>query len=152
MTAPDMIALQWANIQHITEFDDLSPEDYVCLEEVRRVLTQHRRLNKFGVALLHRHFRLNDDEVFVESVDPYARTLTATATRRAEIDIDGMQETLWRFGPNVGDIHAQQKCPPVPTHDVSDPHPSPSPSPLPGPTEDPSPRRPNPNPSPSPRQ
>ena len=154
MTASDMVALQWADVPHIGDVESISPEDRSCLEEVRAVLARHGLLNKFGVALLHHHFPIDDSEVFVETIDPQARTLTATATPVSKLPGTSMIETMWRFGPAPGAVHIVMECQRgVPTHDISDP--APSPSPLPGPTRPGSPSAPDPGspaPSPSPGQ
>lgn len=159
MPASDMVALQWADVPHIGDVGSISPDDRSCLEEVRAVLARHGLLNKFGVALLHHHFPIDDTEVFVETIDPQARTLTATATPVSELAGASMIETMWRFGPVPGDLRIVMECQRgLPTHDISDPAPSPEPSPLPGPTRPGSPSAPDPEapgspaPSPSPGQ
>ena len=152
MTASDMVALQWADVPHIGDVGSISPEDRSCLEEVRSVLARHGLLDKFGVALLHHHFPVDDTEVFVETIDPLARTLTATATPVSELASTSMIETMWRFGPAPGDLHIVMECQRgVPTHEVSDPAPSPLPGPTrPGSPSAPDPDSPGPSPSPSP--
>ncbi len=161
MTTSGMVAFQWADVPHISEVDALSPDDRACLEDVRAVLARHGRLDKFGVALLHHHFPLDDTEVFVESIDLVGRTLTATATPVAALAGD-MIETMWRFGSDEGDVRPVMQCQEgSPAHEISDPHPrpsppspspdpSPEPSPLPGPTRPGSPSAPDPEPSPNP--
>ena len=153
MAASDVVALQWADLPHIGEVGTISPEDRACLEDVRAVLARHGRLDKFGLALLHHHFPLDDGEVFVESVDPVTRTLTSTATPVSALDGE-MIETLWRFGPEAGNVRIVMECQVgSPAHEISDvPGPKPSGSPLPGPTRPGSPSAPDPEPSPSPGQ
>jgi hypothetical protein len=160
MATSQMTALQWRDIPHIDHIDKISPEDHECLEDIRSVLARHNRLKKFGIALLHHHFDLDETEILVESVDPQARTLSARVVPRSQVDLANAIETFWRFGPNVGEIRAMTECPggPAgsPTHDTDTrPRPLP-PTPKPPPSVEPTPPttpppKPEPSPEPSPR-
>lgn len=55
---------------------NLDDGDATCLAAVREVLEQHGKLSRFGVFLLHRHFKLQESECMLETVDSGARTLT----------------------------------------------------------------------------
>jgi hypothetical protein len=161
MTTAPMTALQWTDIAHIKDIDSISSEDHECLEEIRDILARHSRLNKFGIALLHHHFPLHDTEILVESVDPYGRTLSSTPVAWSKIDRAKVMETLWRFGPNVGDVRSMAGCdtttishpdwvephhPPtsVPSTPPTTPTPPPSVPPTPPTTPPPSPSNPPP--------
>jgi hypothetical protein len=160
MTTSRMTALQWMDIPHIDNIDNLSNEDYECLEEIRGALVRHNRLNKFGIALLHHHFHLDETEILVESVDPQSRTLCTRAVPRSQVDMVNAIETLWKFGENVGEIRAMTECPGgppgSPTHDTDTrprplpPSPRPTPSPGSQPPTDPTTPTPRPTPSPNP--
>jgi len=149
MTTSQMTALQWRDIPHIDDIDKFSSEDHECLEDIRSVLARHNRLRKFGIALLHHHFHLDETEILVQSVDAQTRTLSARVVPRSQVDLANAIETLWRFGPNVGEIRAMTECPGGPpgsvTHDTY-----PGPSPLPPSPEPPPPPSPEPSPSPEP--
>ena len=116
MTTAPMTALQWTDIAHIKDIGNISSNDHECLEEIRDVLARHNRLNKFGIALLHHHFNLHDTEVLIKSVDPYGRTLSSAPVARSKINWATVMETLWRFGPNVGEVQAMAGCDPDPFH------------------------------------
>lgn len=154
MATSQMTALQWRDIPHIDQIGKISPEDHECLEEIRNVLARHHRLEKFGIALLHHHFDLDETEILVESVDPHARTLSAKVVPRAQVDLLNSIETLWRFGPIEGEILAMTGCPggPAgsPTHDT-DTRPRPLPPENPPSVEPTPPTTPPPKPEPSPQ-
>jgi hypothetical protein len=161
MITSEMIGLQWRDIPHIDNIDKMSPEDRQCLEEIRSVLARHNRLQKFGIALLHHHFHLDETEILVESVDPQARTISARVVPLSEVDLVNVIETLWRFGPNAGEIRAMTDCPggPAgsPTHETDTrerplPPPRPKPPPQPPSVEPTPPTTPPPTPEPSPRR
>jgi len=60
------------------------------------VLLRHDCLDRFGVALLHKHFEPADNEVLVETTDVEARTSTLSVEQRT--DHKGrLLETQWRF-------------------------------------------------------
>jgi hypothetical protein len=62
--------------------------------EVREVLKRYGVERKYGLALLHKHFDLADDEVMMEYTDVENRTLTTKPARRSEVSGD-VVETLW---------------------------------------------------------
>jgi hypothetical protein len=81
------------------------PDDDACLSELRDVLLKHGAANRFGIALLHRHFELEPNEVLVERCDPAARTLTTRPARLAELRPDELLTTIW-----VCDGSSAQAC------------------------------------------
>jgi hypothetical protein len=86
--------VQWAALKHIDIVDPINEQDAECLIEIRDVLKKHGKLNRLGVALLHSHFDLEDDEIMLESTeDEDTRTLTTKAVKNSETD-----------GVNVGTI------------------------------------------------
>ena len=64
--------------------------DAACLEDVRRVLAQHQRLDRFGIALLHSHFPLSDDEILLETTDLQKREHLVRPVKRALLEADGI--------------------------------------------------------------
>lgn len=86
--------VQWAALKHIDIVDPINEQDAECLIEIRDVLKKHGKLNRLGVALLHSHFDLEDDEIMLESTeDEDTRTLITKAVKKSETD-----------GVNVGTI------------------------------------------------
>ena len=73
----------WNNLKHIDEVVPLGEIDTECLVEVRNVLLKHKMLDRFGVALLHKHFDLESDEVLIEYSDEQAKSLTIVAEKLA---------------------------------------------------------------------
>ncbi len=53
-----MEPMQWSALTHIDDVEPIGERDAECLEEIRLVLAKHGCLRRFGIALLHRHFRL----------------------------------------------------------------------------------------------
>ena len=78
------------NIDAVPPF---SADDQACFDEIRAVLAKHGKLTRFGVALLHDHFHVAEDEVLLETCDAKSRTLTV---RPAKISSgDAFVETIW---------------------------------------------------------
>ena len=135
-----MTALQWTDVPHIDEIDGISDEDREVLEEIREVLARHDRLNKFGIALLHYHFNLNEDEILVEYCDAPNRTLTTRTLLARDMDPSGLIETIWRFDTFKG-AACKKWCPKdpdntnqhagYPEHKSAEPTPPTTPTPSP---------------------
>jgi hypothetical protein len=87
----------WNNDPDIADVANLNEQDQACLEEIKAVLTKPSRTARFGVTLLHSHFRLADDEVFLEHTDEKARTLVTSPIRFADIVHKHYRPTVWRF-------------------------------------------------------
>jgi len=98
--------------------EDVEPfsadRDQQCFEELRTVLARHGALGRFGVCLLHEHFRIEDDEVLVETVDVANKTLTICPAKQSEVDRESM-ETNWRLDGSEAEpkIRCIQKCIPA---------------------------------------
>jgi len=76
--------MQWAGLKDIEDVEPVNEADYECLEEVRATLRKHGRLERFGVALLHKHFDMKPDEMLVEYSDPVARELLIRPVKKEE--------------------------------------------------------------------
>ena len=61
--------LQWTDLRDIDEVRPIDDDDAECLEEIRVVLQKHNSLDRFGIALLHSHFQIADDELLMETTD-----------------------------------------------------------------------------------
>lgn len=98
------------------DFDDvpdLDGQDHACMREVAEVLARFGRLDRFDLALAHRHFDLAEDEVLIETNDPSLRTLMIRPYRRSEVP-EGLvvRETQWQLtidGP-VASSRCRQAC------------------------------------------
>lgn len=87
---------QWADLKDIHEVEPLHEADYDCLTEVRDVLKKHGKQQRFGVALLHKHFDMDEDEILVEHTDVANRVLTIRPTP-ANAAGETVQ-TIWMLG------------------------------------------------------
>ncbi len=94
--------LQWSTLPDIDDVDPLSEEDEACLQDIKTVLEKHGRLSKFGVALLHTHFALKQNELMLEVCDVDNRTLVAKPVNMDFISSENIIETLWRFDQGSG--------------------------------------------------
>ncbi len=74
----------WNDLKDIDEVTPVGEMDVPCLAEVREVLKRHGMQERFGVALLHKHFDLEPGEMLVEQTDKAARTLTISAVSPTE--------------------------------------------------------------------
>jgi hypothetical protein len=63
--------------------------------EVRDLLRRYGVERKYGLALLHKHFDLADDEVLVEYADIENRTLITKPAPRSEASARNAVETIW---------------------------------------------------------
>jgi hypothetical protein len=72
----EVAPLQWARLKDMDDVEPINDSDLTCLAEVREVLKKHGKRERFGVALLHKHFDIAPDEVLVESTDKEGRVLT----------------------------------------------------------------------------
>ena len=88
------------DIDHIQGFD---ADDTACLDEIAAVLQKHGKSNRFGIALLHKHFELAEDEILLERCDKTTRTLTLRPEKISSQDARHAIETIW----TCGDAHAQ---------------------------------------------
>ena len=66
MSALTISPVQWSSYKDIDDIEPVNDSDSKCMEEVRDVLKKHNRLDRFGLALLHKHFDLQDDEIMLE--------------------------------------------------------------------------------------
>jgi hypothetical protein len=69
--------------------------DAKMFAEVAAVLKKHGLEHKYGIALLHKHFDLGEDEMLVEFTDIENRTLTSKPVRIGSIPTENLVETNW---------------------------------------------------------
>jgi hypothetical protein len=91
--------LQWNTLRDIDAVKPIDASDAECLEELRRVLEKHNRLDRFGVALLHRHFDVADDELLLETTDVSRREHWVRPVKKSFLEQAGLeaQTTVLRF-------------------------------------------------------
>ncbi|WP_291052590.1 hypothetical protein [Hyphomonas sp.] len=98
--------MQWARLKDIHEVDPINGEDSACMLELYEVLKKHGRQDRFGIAMLHKHFDVADDEVLVETTDVEGRMLTIEPMKASEAK--GFIETIWKL--DEAGVHAQGVC------------------------------------------
>lgn len=108
MSATELIVapIQWAELSDIDEIEPLNENDADCLAEIREVLKKHGKRDRFGVALLHAHFPMTDDEILVETTDRDARRLTLEPVNLR--DAGDTMGTVWKLLD--GDFHTMAHC------------------------------------------
>jgi hypothetical protein len=99
--------MQWSEFQDIDEVEPMNADDAECLAEVRDVLKKHEMLSRFGIALLHKHFDLKDDEILLETSDNDARTLILKPTKKSDAG-DNNVGTI--FALREGSIETMSHC------------------------------------------
>lgn len=94
-TVLNISPMQWMPLKDIDEVAPLNDNDTECLKEIRDVLLRHNKIDRFGVALIHKHFDMQDDEVLMEYCDPENRCLTIQPMKTGE-EVRSIQ-TLWKL-------------------------------------------------------
>ncbi|WP_027879261.1 hypothetical protein [Mesoflavibacter zeaxanthinifaciens] len=87
----------WNDLPTLTDVHEISAKDDLCLKELQSVIEKYGLTSKFGVALLHKHFSIGDDEVLLEKNDPVEKLLTSSPIKISEINNEGYATTIWRF-------------------------------------------------------
>ena len=95
-------SMQWTDLDHIADVKPIGEHDAVCLEEIRLVLQRHNALDRFGIALLHNHFDLADDEMMLETTDAELREHVVRPVKRSYPEDNGFtaQTTIVSFDEN----------------------------------------------------
>lgn len=91
--------LAWNTLKDIDEVEPIGERDSRCLEEIRQVLSKYDNLDRFGVALLHSHFVLSEDEMLLETTDVSKREHWVRPVKKAYLKEVGLepQTTVLRF-------------------------------------------------------
>lgn len=85
-------------VNNLTDINDVErrlESEADVFSEVKEVLKRYGLEKKYGLALLHKHFDLADDEVLMEYTDLENRTLVSKATKRSDISLVDAIETVW---------------------------------------------------------
>jgi len=91
-----MAPTQWARYKDIEDVEPINDGDMDCLVEISAVLKKYGKRERFGVALLHKHFEMANDELLVEHTDAKARVLTIKPLKQSEAG--QTIETIWELG------------------------------------------------------
>lgn len=84
------------SLPHIEAVAPLDDADRACFAEIRAALEKHGKLERFGVALLHKHFDLKDGECLVELTDENKRVSRVMPMTETDVPPKSV-ETLWRL-------------------------------------------------------
>lgn len=87
----------WNDLSNLMDVHELTQNDDQCLIELQSIIEKHGLTSKFGVALLHKHFEIEEDEVLLESNDPILRTLTSQPIKTEKAESGDYATTIWRF-------------------------------------------------------
>ena len=90
--------LHWSRLPDLHQVQPLDGNDLVCMAELRAVLARHRRLGRFALHLIHRHFELGEDEVLVEYSDPAKREQWQRVESRDSGALHDAVPTTWTLG------------------------------------------------------
>jgi len=101
-------AVQWSSLPKINDITPLDDDDYKVLKEIREVLQRHKRTERFGVCLLHKHFEVASDEIAVEYTDEEQRISRVVVENAADNTAQPHIQTMWKFSD--GTIYAGQIC------------------------------------------
>jgi len=83
--------LQWSSLEDIDDVRPIDDSDAACLEEIRLVLSRHKSLDRFGIALLHSHFQVGDDEMMLETTDVGQREHWVRPVKKSDLEQAGLE-------------------------------------------------------------
>ena len=91
--------MQWSKLKDISEVRPVDATDEPCLNDIRAVLDKHGCLDRFGVALLHSHFDIADDEILLETTDEEKREHWVRPVKKKRLEEAGLdaQTTVLSF-------------------------------------------------------
>ena len=106
----EMTSVQWANLLPFDMVEPVNEGDLECLREVREILKKHGKRERFGVALLHKHFDLEEGEILVETTDEVARVQMIKPVQKGSIA--GTVGTIWMLldGENKEMLGCRRSC------------------------------------------
>ncbi len=102
MSQLQLETVQWATVPDVDDVSPIGDKDHQVLSELREVILKHGYADRFGVALLHKHFDLAEDEVLMETTDVEARVSTLHVERLSSQGPGRVLETLWKFARDGG--------------------------------------------------
>jgi hypothetical protein len=81
-TILEVAPMQWADLKKLRGVEPISDGDLQCMSDVREVLKKHGKQKRFGMALLQKHFKMDDGEILVEDNDAETRELTLKPVKK----------------------------------------------------------------------
>lgn len=105
-----LAVLQASELPSIHKVFPVSSKDQVCIDEIKQVLARHGAQSRSGIALLHKHFELTDDEILVEECDVEQRVLTTRPRKLSEVTPQRFIKTVFAFDPSL-ERDCQPHCP-----------------------------------------
>jgi hypothetical protein len=81
----------------ITAARPISSSDAQLIKDLTAVLRRHNALQRFGLTLLHQHFKVHGNEILSEVVDVRKRTLTTRPVEKTTLRSANYKETAWRL-------------------------------------------------------
>ena len=109
-TIDELKVVQVSNLPHINDIVPLGDDDEACLQELRQVLEKHHRQSRFGIALLHKHFDVDADELLVEHCNTAQRVLVTRPKKRSELGDTPLIKTIFAFDQKL-ELACQPYCP-----------------------------------------
>lgn len=100
-TFSGLSVLQASRLSDISAVEPFSEDDVPCLNEIRAVLERHGRSSRFGIALLHKHFDVHEDELLVEHCDVERRILTTQPRKLSQLNDGNVIKTVLAFDPSL---------------------------------------------------
>ncbi len=94
-------ARNWNDLSSVIDVANLDSSDEKCLAEIQSVIERYSLTDKFGVALLHKHFLIDEDEMLVERNYSKERRLVTSPEKALDVKEDDLITTIWRFDNGV---------------------------------------------------
>ena len=91
----------WNDLSDIQDTEHFLDTDTKCLDEIEGVLERYGMMSRFGVALLHKDFSIDEDEVLVERCDAKKKTLTLKPEKISDLEGQDVVPTIYRFDNGV---------------------------------------------------
>jgi hypothetical protein len=87
----------WNDLSRIIDVATIDSREEACLQELQTVIEKHGMEMKLGVALLHKHFDINEDQMLVETNSRRRGELVTRPVSTKDVDPNQLVTTIWRF-------------------------------------------------------
>lgn len=88
------------SFEFVEHSEALDGTDFECFSEIKKVLEKYGKSDRFGVALLHKHFEMEGQEVLVETTDVENRSMSIQPQILDSSNIN-MIDTQWYLGGSM---------------------------------------------------